>query len=209
MILTALIFLAFAFIHSVTVSIWFKNLCNKILGSTFMGVWYRFLYTTVSIVTALVAIVLLSKVPDRVFWTAPWWLRAAMHGIQVAGLVFGARAFEYMDAREFMGIRQVWRYLMRGEISGNIEGVSEKGLVTTGVYGIVRHPLYAAGLVIFTISPVITVNGLTLTVMADLYFLFGVFIEERRFVRIFGDEYHRYQARVPALIPTVLRRRRG
>jgi steroid 5-alpha reductase family enzyme len=196
-----LIFLLFAFIHSITVSSWFKLACINALGETFMRAWYRFLYNTISIFTFLVAIYFISKVPDHEIWTAPLALKWVMHGIQIAGLAFGALAFEHMDSREFMGFRQVWRYLTRRETAGNIEGLTQKELVRTGVYGIVRHPMYLAGLVIFTFSPIITVNGLTITVMADLYFLFGVYIEERRFLRSFGDEYREYMRQVPRLIP--------
>ncbi len=204
MIQVAIIFLIFAFIHSVTVSGWFKRNCQNILGELFMRVWYRFLYNTVSIITTATAIYLISKVPDQVVWIAPLWLRWTMHGIQIAGLVFGALSFEHMDIREFMGFRQVWRYLIRREVAGNIEGLTGKELVTTGVYGIVRHPMYLAGIVIVTFSPILTTSGLTFTLLADSYFLFGVFIEERRFLKIFGDEYREYMERVPRLIPRFL-----
>ena len=196
-----LIFLLFAFIHSITVSRWFKLVCVNALGETFMRVGYRFLYNTISIVTVLAAIYLISKIPDREIWTAPLLLKWVMYGIQLAGLAFGALAFEHMDSGEFMGFRQVWRYVTRRETAGNIEGLTEKELVRNGVYGIVRHPMYLAGMVIFTFSPIITVNGLTVTVLADFYFLFGVFIEERRFLRSFGDEYREYMRQVPRLIP--------
>ena len=52
-----------------------------------------------------------------------------------------------------------------------------------------------------TPNPVFTVNGLTITILADLYFLFGSFIEERRFIRTFGDQYREYRERVPRLVP--------
>ena len=202
-----LIFLLFALIHSITVSSWFKQACLNAFGEAWMRVWYRFLYNTVSLVTALAAIYLISQVPDREIWTAPLWLHWAMRGIQFAGLAFGALSFEHMDTSEFMGFRQVWRYLIHGETAGNIEGLRSKELVRTGVYGIVRHPMYLAGLVIFTFNPIITVNGLTVTVLADLYFLFGVCIEERRFLKIFGDEYREYRRQVPRLIPRLFYRR--
>jgi uncharacterized membrane protein len=194
-------FLLFAALHSITVSFWFKGLCQTLLGETFMRVWYRFLYNSVSVVTGAAAFFLIKSVPDEVIWIAPTGLRWIMHGIQIAGLVFGARAFQHMDTREFMGWKQVRRYLNRGEIAGNIEGLTEKELVTTGVYGIIRHPMYAAGIIIVTFSPVITVNGVTLTILADLYFLFGMLIEERRFLKIFGDQYREYMKNVPMLIP--------
>jgi protein-S-isoprenylcysteine O-methyltransferase Ste14 len=203
MISITIIFLAFALIHSITVARRFKELCRRTLGETFMRVWYRFLYTSVSGVTSFGAIYLITQVPDRVLWQGPLWFRLIMHAIQIAGFVFGAQAFQYLDKWEFMGFRQVWRYLAKREVEGNLEGLTERELVTTGVYGIVRHPLYVAGLVIFTFSPRITVNGLTITVLADLYFIFGMFIEERRFLRIFGEQYREYMKKVPMMVPRV------
>jgi protein-S-isoprenylcysteine O-methyltransferase Ste14 len=75
----------------------------------------------------------------------------------------------------------------------------------TGVYGIVRHPLYLAGIIVFTFNPHVTINSLTTAVLADLYFLFGMVIEERRLVEIFGDEYRKYRERVPRMIPRLFR----
>ena len=196
-----LIFLSFAFIHSITVSQRFKRLCQRMLGETVMRVWYRFVYNAVSGITAAGAFFLIYQLPDRIIWTGPLWFQWCMHAIQLGGLVFGARAFEHLDTAEFMGFKQVLRYLTTGETAGNSEGLTEKELVTTGVYGIVRHPLYLAGIIIFTFEPTITVNGLTVTILADLYFLFGSFIEERRFVKTFGDRYREYRERVPRLVP--------
>lgn len=204
MIQVILIFLVFALIHSITVTWWFKNLCREIFGATFMRVSYRFLYNIVSAVTTGVAFYLIAQVPDIVLWRAPEGLRWYMYFIQIGGLVFGAGAFQYLDGLEFLGIKQVWRYLTRREVAGNLEGLTEKELVTSGVYSIVRHPMYLAGIIIFTFNPNITVNSLTVTVLADLYFLWGVFIEERRFLRIFGDRYREYMKRVPRLIPKIL-----
>jgi protein-S-isoprenylcysteine O-methyltransferase Ste14 len=65
--------------------------------------------------------------------------------------------------------------------------------------------LYLAGIIIFTFNPRITVNGLTVTVLADAYFLFGVFMEERRLVGLFGEQYREYRRRVPLMIPRFMR----
>lgn len=201
MIKTIMIFLIFAFIHSITVTRWFKHFCKRTLGDAFMRSWYRAFYNAVSFVTILVAFHFIARVPDHRLWIAPLWLQWSMRVIQLAGLAFGALAFEYLDGAEFMGFKQVWRYVAHREVAGNLEGLTQKELVTSGVYGIVRHPLYLAGIVIFTFNPNITVNNLTITVLADLYFIFGMFIEERRFLRIFGDQYREYRKRVPRLVP--------
>ncbi len=207
MLRIALIFLAFAFIHSITVTRWFKRACGQALGDAFMRVWYRALYNGVSFITAGIALYFIKQVPDRLIWIAPFWLGWAMRVMQIAGLVFGLAAFQYLSGAEFLGVRQVWRHVTGKSESGDIEGLTRNELVTAGVYGIVRHPLYLAGIVLFTFNPVMTVNGLTVTILADLYFLFGALIEERRFLVIFGEEYREYMKRVPRLIPKVRSRR--
>ncbi len=196
-----LIFLSFACVHSITVTVWFKQLCRRAFGNRFMQVWYRFLYNLLSIITVTIAFKLMRQVPDRHLWTAPAVLLWPMHGVQAAAIIFAAMAFQYLDGMEFLGLRQVWRYLAAGDVAGNGEGITAKGLITKGVYGIVRHPLYAAGIVFVSANPHVTVNGLTFTVLADLYFLFGMFIEERRFLRIFGDQYREYMRKVPRMVP--------
>ncbi len=206
MIPIVITFLAFALIHSITVAQWFKGLCARAFGDTFMRVWYRFLYSCVSGVTSAVAVFIIIRAPDRILWPAPLWLRWLLHGVQLFGFLIAARAFQYLDSWEFLGLRQVWRYFARGEVTGNLEGMTDRELVTTGVYGVVRHPVYVAGLIIFTFSPVFTVNGLTVSVLADLYFLFGMLIEERRFLRIFGEQYREYMEQVPRMFPRTTRR---
>ena len=208
MIPIILIFFVFALIHSITVASWFKDLCRRVFGETFMRVWYRFLFTSVSAITTFAAVYLIGRVPDRILWEGPLWFRLIMHAIQIAGIVFGMQVFRYLDKWEFLGFRQVGRYLSRKEVVGSLEGLTQKELVTTGVYGIVRHPLYVASIIIFTFSPNITVNGLTITVLADLYFLFGMFIEERRFLTIFGDQYREYMTKVPRMVPHIFGQRR-
>ncbi len=201
MISVILIFLVFALTHSITVTQKFKRACKSLFGDTFMRVIYRAFYNTVSFATAVIAFSFIHRLPDQVLWSAPLWLYWIMYSVRIAGFVFGSLAFEYLDIWEFMGFKQIWRYVSRHEVTGNIEGQTQKGLVTNGVYGIVRHPLYFSGLVVFTCNPHITVNGLMVTGLADLYFLFGMFIEERRFLKNFGDQYRQYMMLVPRFIP--------
>ena len=205
MIQVILFFLLFAVIHSITAATKFKLACREIFGDSFMRVWYRAFYTAVSFITAAVAFLFIRRAPDHAIWAAPGWSGWVLFCVQTAGFVFGSFAFEQMDAGEFLGYKQVRRYLARGEAGGNIEGLTQQELVMTGVYGIVRHPLYLAGIIIFTFNPRITVNGLTITALADAYFLFGVFMEERRLAGLFGEQYRDYRRRVPMIIPRLKR----
>jgi len=206
MIRVATIFLVFAFIHSLTLSKKMKTLCADFFGETFMRVYFRAGYNAMSCITAGTAFYLIHQVPDRSLWTAPVWLQWPLHAIQLAGVTFGLLAFNHLHAGEFLGLKQIARYWRRGEVAGNIEGLTTNTLVTSGVYGVVRHPMYLAGIVIFTFNPYFTRNSLTISGLADLYFLFGTFVEERRLVEVFGDRYREHRKRVPRLIPRILHR---
>ncbi len=77
-------------------------------------------------------------------------------------------------------------------------------LITHGPFSYVRHPLYATlmitmpPLVIIWRSDLIFIAPWILIVIASHYI---VRIEERGLIKVFGDEYVRYQRNVPALLP--------
>jgi protein-S-isoprenylcysteine O-methyltransferase Ste14 len=82
-------------------------------------------------------------------------------------------------------------------------------LVTTGTYGICRHPMYSAemiailpGVVLFVGMPIL------LLVPAIIYLTFRFMTmkrEEEPLCEIFGDEYLKYRAEVNAILPTLSR----
>jgi protein-S-isoprenylcysteine O-methyltransferase Ste14 len=77
-------------------------------------------------------------------------------------------------------------------------------LVSTGIYGIVRHPIYAAH--IFLLTPGLALlfrSWLCLTAPPVIYAAFRFFIrhEELWLEATFGDDYRRYRKRVPAVWP--------
>lgn len=78
---------------------------------------------------------------------------------------------------------------------------SSNQLVTTGLYSLVRHPLYLLSLIFMLFSPVVTVQWAILTIMTTLYFIYGALIEEKRLQVIFGEPYRQYQQSVPFMIP--------
>jgi protein-S-isoprenylcysteine O-methyltransferase Ste14 len=132
-----------------------------------------------------------------------------MHAVQAAGLVVGLLSFNAVNFLEFVGAAQAWRYVTRRQVAGDMEGITGQRLVKTGMYAVVRHPLYLAGIMIFTFEPNITRNWLAVSALADAYFIYGAFVEERRLIGRFGDEYRRYMKEVPRFLPRLGRPRRG
>jgi protein-S-isoprenylcysteine O-methyltransferase Ste14 len=80
-------------------------------------------------------------------------------------------------------------------------------LVTDGAYGIVRHPIYASGL-IFQIGAFLVTGYLAIVAAWGVLFIGALWFtrqEERRLIALLADpaEYQRYRERVPALIPFI------
>jgi len=76
-------------------------------------------------------------------------------------------------------------------------------LITDGIYGWVRHPIYTFTVAAFLITPEMSLDRLYLTFMMLFYLYFGVPIEERKLISEFGQAYEKYRERVPAIFPSV------
>ena len=205
MVLTViLIFVCFAIVHSLLAADRTKDLLIRIAGWRFIKAFYRLLYVILSAAASFAAFGLISMLPDTVLWSPPAPVKAVMMLLQFSGLLLGLATFSQIDSIEFIGLKQAIRHIKGKMPSGDAEGINQR-LTTGGLYGVMRHPLYTAGILIFTFIPVITVNWLTVSVMADLYFLYGAFIEERRLIKRFGQDYREYMKKVPRFIPGRLR----
>lgn len=98
----------------------------------------------------------------------------------------------------------VWarRYLGRNW-SGTVTLKSDHELVTTGPYGLVRHPIYTGLLLAFVGGAVArgTLAGVVSVLLAWLALWRKLRMEERWMREQFGPAYAAYSRRVPALIP--------
>lgn len=74
-------------------------------------------------------------------------------------------------------------------------------LRTPLLYRWVRHPLYLGMLIGLWVTPAMSLGHLLLAVLLTVYVLIGAHHEERDLLRVYGDEYRRYQERVPMLLP--------
>ncbi|HQZ82639.1 MAG TPA: isoprenylcysteine carboxylmethyltransferase family protein [Pyrinomonadaceae bacterium] len=79
-------------------------------------------------------------------------------------------------------------------------------LITTGVYGIVRHPIYTAFFAMMLATGLVLSHWLAL-IAATCLFLFGTRIrtasEDRLLSDAFGEVFLKWKEKVPALIPFV------
>ncbi|MEL6335687.1 MAG: isoprenylcysteine carboxylmethyltransferase family protein [Pseudomonadota bacterium] len=72
---------------------------------------------------------------------------------------------------------------------------------TTGLFRLVRQPIYVSFALTLWLVPVWTPDQLALAISYTAYCLFAPLHKERRFARLFGERFAAYRARVPYWLP--------
>lgn len=179
------------FVHSLTASLALKEKAAQIFGANFAR-WYRLLYNGFALITFLPVMALVATLPNKILYTiaAPW--NYVMSAIQGAAAFMLLVAVLQTDALHFAGIKQLFQEDVKGS------------LVVSGLYKIVRHPIYTFSLLFLWLSPTMTDNTLVFYIGVTLYFIIGAKFEERKLLREFGEEYAEYKRRTAMLVPWII-----
>ena len=190
------LFTLFALHHSVCartpVRLWIARLVPTALErSTY--VWIASLLLT--------AVCALWRPVPGVAWDIDGTLRWPLRVLQIGGVWLTLSSAAILDVRELAGIAD----------SGNVQPPPARGdsaqvpvtsqppaleFDTTGPYGWVRHPIYAAWfLIVFAVVPM-TMTRLTFAVVSCVYVLIAIPLEERSMRAGAMHAFGRYQARV-------------
>ena len=191
-IIITIIFIIWALLHSLLADYRLKARVRSRWGDHVYR-WYRLGYNVFAILSFVPVFLAYRFLPDRTLWVAPppWnWL---LRGVQLAGLLGLVAAVFETDVGEYAGLAQ----LRPGWSPDNKEPMRLSGL-----YCLVRHPIYFFSLPLIWLSPVVTVNGLTIALLFTLYFYFGARHEETSLRQEFGPVYDAYRQKVPMLLPT-------
>ena len=175
-------------VHSWMASLRFKESLRRILGSG--GVkFYRLFYNVFSVISIAPIFYLMIVLPDKDFYQIPTpWSTMMLVGQGLTALLLIVAVLQ-TDVLAFVGLRQ----LFEDEKPGR--------LVTRGFYRIVRHPLYTFGLLTLWLSSSMSLNAFIIYVGLTIYILVGIYFEERKLLREFGQAYADYQSTTPMLIP--------
>ena len=180
---------AFAAIHSLMASLFFKCCVTGILGSR-AELLYMPVFSLIALLTILPLAYLLYKNPGPVLYIipSPWcWL---MIGGQFIAAIIAPRAL--LDAPN--------RFKIRLQLSApNTPEASSLNI--RGIYRWIRDPFLLSGLIIIWLTPFMTINLFVIYLLATIYLYMGSLHWERRLVSQFGDEYRVYQKRVHRIIP--------
>jgi protein-S-isoprenylcysteine O-methyltransferase Ste14 len=183
----------FAFQHSLMARPWFKR------------AWTRFIPEPVErstyVLFSSIALLLLFwqwRPVGGVVWQVEQEVgRIVLYGICAFGWVLVLVSTFLINHFDLFGLRQVYLYL-RGRKYTQLK------FGTPGPYRHVRHPLYLGWLMAFWATPEMTVAHLVFAVATTVYILMAIQLEEKDLVDLHGEEYRRYQKRVPMILPVRL-----
>jgi len=199
MIFDTSLFLFWGFFHSFFSSIYFHQIITvKLKVATEAS---RMIFYLLNALTSLALLTLwqntgivlwkpssLSEEEIRVLNAVVFWLIMSLNLLQLLRL----------DMLEFIGVRQL---LGSSKSESRNSKTSGQRLVTEGLYGYVRHPIYTITIAAYVIAPSLTVDRVIFTLANLLYLWFAIPLEERKLIETFGEQYEHYREKVPALFP--------
>jgi len=118
---------------------------------------------------------------------APWsWAAWLVFAAGVCVTLLSARR---LDALDLAGVRQV--------LTSSRTGPAKRPqLLTTGMYGLVRHPIYFGWVLLMVGVAEMTMTRFVFAAVSTLYLAVAVPLEERDLVGTFGPDYASYQQKV-------------
>jgi methanethiol S-methyltransferase len=117
---------------------------------------------------------------------APWNWTA--HAVLAAGVLVTLLSARRLDALELAGVRQVTGTSRRS--------AKPPRLLTTGLYGLVRHPIYFGWVLLMAGVAEMTMTRLVFALVSTAYLAIAIPFEERSLSETFGPDYASYQQRV-------------
>ena len=201
-------FSLFGLLHSIGAREPFKNALARWTSPFLVEYFWRLLYCFISFIWyyGIIAFLHWGLHPANNIWLIdyPDWLWQAIIAIHLGSIALLYAAFLQSDYLEFLGLKQAWRglqaWLNWPEPRTPLKQFGTRCLEVHGIYGWVRHPMLVGGL-LFLMTNGPSLNNLVFTLMYAIYMLIGGYYEERRLIRIFGQDYVVYRNRVGAFVP--------
>jgi protein-S-isoprenylcysteine O-methyltransferase Ste14 len=190
--------LFFAF-HSLLATNEVKAKCRKYFPSLYQ--YYRLLYNIVAILWLVC--LLLAQLPAQQLLQATYFQHPVLRSVGIAvllcGIWVGIKAFGKYDMAEFIGTRQ----LQQNPVT---QAPQHEILQTNGWNSVVRHPLYFGTILLIIGTFLALPNPHTLAFLLSIIFYlpFGIYFEEKKLIKQFGNSYLLYRKKVKCLIPYII-----
>jgi protein-S-isoprenylcysteine O-methyltransferase Ste14 len=152
-------------------------------------------FTVVSCLALLTTAWLWQPLPGVIYTSSglPAWL---LLGAFLGSWVLLIHAMSLTGLGFQTGFTPWWCYVQR-------RPVPARRFVTTGLYGILRHPIYLSFLGLIWFTPRMTCDHFLLACVWTVYIYVGSILKDRRLLLYLGDRYREYMAQVPGypLVP--------
>jgi len=179
-------------LHSAMISIGVTEYFKKLLGSNYR--FYRLFYNIISILTILPVALFAYSIQTQVILHWNGYMRIGqvlLLGMAAWFFFLGGRHY---DIRQVIGIKQI------REGTADLAITDTGKLDTSGVLGMTRHPWYLATMLLIW-GRQMDVSTIIINLILTSYLIVGTYLEEKKLVREFGENYRNYQKKVSMLIP--------
>jgi methanethiol S-methyltransferase len=178
--------LIFFVVHSLLAAERTKEFVARFFGNSRR--FYRLFYTIISTATLIFMLVLNGSIPSEHFFRNDGVVRYLSLMFTTFGVMTIQLSFRQYDFKSFVGFRE-----------------EPKELKIGGILKRVRHPIYS-GIILITIGFFLFIPNVPTMISCIcilLYLPVGIYLEERKLIKTFGDEYRHYKTEVPTIMPEI------
>lgn len=183
-IINTAIFTVFALHHSVFARAGAKEWLRRVIHPSVV----RSIYTWIASLLFIAVCSAWALVPGVTYRVpSPWsWLGYAA---QIAGVLLTIQGSKGLDVLDLAGVRQI----LKARATATSRHVP---LLTTGVFRVVRHPIYLGWALFVFGAPTMTATRFVFAIVSTAYVAIAIPLEERGLVREFGPGYEDYRRQV-------------
>ena len=191
-LILSLLLIFWCALHSAMITISVTDYFKKLLGPNYR--FYRLVFNIISVLTLIPVALFAYSVQTPAIFQWNGYLRLGqvlLLGMAVWFFFLGGRHY---DIRQVLGIKQI----KEGTADLAITDTGE--LDTSGVLGMTRHPWYLATMLLIW-GRQMDVSTIIINLILTSYLIVGTYLEEKKLLREFGENYRNYQNKVSMLIP--------
>jgi len=173
-------------LHSLLASHQVKSFFQRLLKRGFR--FYRLLYSMISTIGLLLLLIINASISSELLFTCDKLIRYLSLMLATFGVIIISRSFKEYRFSSFIGFKE-----------------ESSEFKKTGILKYVRHPIYSGTILIvigfFLFDPTLATLASVCCIL--VYLPIGIYLEERKLIKHFGDLYLSYKKEVPSVFPKI------